>query len=503
MILRPYQLAAADAAVSQPRALLALPTGTGKTVIAAEIARRLGGAMFVAHRQELLDQARRTFAAMGARGEMWSVQSMHATRRELTRRPEVLIIDEAHHACASTYRALIEWAQPRHLVGITATPYRLDEAEDGKWRLGDVFGPQPAYVYPLMSAVRDGWLTPIRQWGIETGCSLAGARISHGDIASTGLLGMDCPERNALVADSYVRLCGGRRAIAFTTEVLHAQNLATTLEAAGVRAAAVWGAMTTDDRADTLRRYDAGELDVLCNCEILTEGFDSPATSAILMARPTVSRGLYVQMAGRGLRIAEGKTDCLIIDYLDVGQPHSLNIQTAMTLAGTPPGMRIEDQNAKGRNVVEAAQEAQDAYLATVEDMRARLEIMPLEWTAKDRTPRWSADVLSLAGYTPEAKWHHRPASAKQVKTIKSWGFTPARELRRGEASALIDQLLTLEAEHPEPATAKQESWLRWKGAWKHGMTKREAKAVMVAIMKGRSSGRPATPATGGWGEWK
>jgi superfamily II DNA or RNA helicase len=494
-----------------------MPTGTGKTVVIAEIVRQLGcSAIILAHRTELLDQAARTISAHIGQPvgriqasehdqRQVTVASVQTLVRRLDRtvRPNLLVIDEAHHACATSYRAAIEWSKrtsvtdgyvEAHLVGVTATPYRLDEAEDPDktWRLGQIFGEEPAYSYALMDAVRDGYLVPIRQWGVATETSLDDVGMSHGDLAASGLLGLDTPERNALVADSYRRLCEGRQAIAFAVGVDHAKNLATTLQSMDVPSEAIWGELAPQARADAIARYASGKIRVIVNVGILTEGFDDPQTSALLMARPTASRGLYVQMAGRGLRPSPttGKDDCVIVDFLDSGSRHSLTLQSALRLAGCPDALPIAEHTAQGRKVVEVAQEAMERHLATVADLKEQIRMMPLKWTARDRTPRWSMEKLSLAGYQPEMRWQLGEATDLQIKTIKGFHFKPRRDLTKGEASVLIDRLMTLEAEDPEPATAKQKGFLRWKGGWVQGMTKREAARAIARHMVG-GRGRP------------
>jgi superfamily II DNA or RNA helicase len=491
--LRGYQVAAVNAALSRyGNSLLALPTGTGKTIVIADLAKRTRGRVLIAaHRGELLDQAQskinqHTREPVGyvkgpihklQRCTVASVASLNPKRLERMQQPNLLVIDEAHHATASTYRRVIDWAGCR-VIGVTATPYRMDEEEGDGWKLGKIFGRQPAYVYPLMDAVRDGYLVPIRQWGVQTGTSLDGCGMRGGDLAASGLLAVDTPERNVLVADSYRRLCEGRQAICFAASVAHAQNLATALGAFGVRSEAIWGDMPQTERERVLDDYRGGRIQVVANCGILTEGFDDPATSALLMARPTASRGLYVQMAGRGLRPKSGKEDCAIIDFLDSGQRHALSLQSALTLAGSPEDIPVQKHDAQGRDPVELAAE----LLHELEDYKRLIQTYPLEWSAKDLTPRWSAEKLSLAGYQPEARWQLRGATEKQLTTIKRFKFRPQRDLSRGEASALIDRLITLDNEDPEPATPKQISWLRWKGLvrGKVELTKREASRLIA-----------------------
>jgi superfamily II DNA or RNA helicase len=498
--LRGYQLAAVEAAQShRGNALLVLPTGTGKTVLIAELIRQTQGrVIFAAHRSELLDQAERTIwehtgvlpgRIQGSTHEpgrvtVASVASLHAARRERTPSPDLLVIDEAHHATARTYRDLIAWADCK-TVGVTATPYRLDEDDDDSlpesapdnatpWKLGHIFGQKPAYTYPLIDAVRDGYLVPIRQYGVQTACSLDGVPMRGGEFAASGLAEIDTPERNTLVADAYRRLCHPRKAIVFGATVAHARNMGATLTAMGFRSAAIWGG--DSGRDDKIAAYRRRELDAICNCGILTEGFDDPETSAILMARPLASRSLYVQCVGRGLRVAPNKTDCVIVDFLDVGQRHQLATQSALRLAGMPSDVPTEKHDANGRNITEAVAEA----LQSVEDMKRQIEAMPLAWRSKDITPRWSVEAMGLSGYQPELAWEIKPATKKQLTAIRRFGVDIQRDVNRGEATALLDRLLTLDAEFPDPATAKQLGFMRWKRIpIPDGCTKRQAGALI------------------------
>lgn len=415
--LRPYQsdgLAATAAARDQGlnRILLKLPTGTGKTVMFAAMLqwpalkawletfpvnqRRM---LVIAHREELLEQAAEKIQRANpglmvaieqgdrhANGYsdvvVASIQTLQAMKfrrlqRLLTRHNfRLVIVDEAHHAAAPTYRtalvhlgflppadisesgeleaashddvaqmaqALEGWdlraPKDRLLVGVTATPNRTDAIG-----LGCVFQ-TIAYSYALRAAIEDGWLVPITPWVVETSESLDGVRITAGefnqkDLAST----VNTPARNRLAVDAWQRYAAGRSTIAFSVDVAHAHALADAFVAAGVRAKAISGETPKDERRATLSAFTRGELDIITNCMVLTEGTDLPLASCILHAKPTKSATLYEQMTGRGLRIHPGKTDCVVIDLVDIARKHSL--QTAPVLYGLPPGL-----SAKGKNL--------------------------------------------------------------------------------------------------------------------------------------------------------
>jgi superfamily II DNA or RNA helicase len=132
------------------------------------------------------------------------------------------------------------------------------------------------------------------------------------------------PERNALVVKAYQELTAGRRAIVFCVDVAHAQALAGAFRERGVRAGAVWGAMGPGPRRDALRAFGEGRLDVLTNCNVLTEGFDEPRVDCVLMARPTQSELLYAQMVGRGTRLHQDKSDLVVVDVVDNSRRHRL-----------------------------------------------------------------------------------------------------------------------------------------------------------------------------------
>jgi len=355
MRLRPYQAQCLDRIRDSygrgaRRLLVSLPTGTGKTVIFAAMPaffmmkKRM---RVLAHREELLEQAAAKFAAsapdlavgieQGARRAPADARivlaSVPTVGREASQRLQrldpdqfyLIVVDEAHHAVAATYRrvfahfGLFAEDSRRLLVGFTATPRRGD-----KHKLSEVFE-EIAYARSLPEMVRDGYLCPIRGWRVHTSIDLTGVRMRHGDFVESELAAtIDVPQRNRLVVDSYRRLAPGRRAIVFCVNVAHVQALAAAFVKQGIAAAAVWGAMTPGDRRDTLRRFSHGELSVLTNCNVLTEGFDEPRVDCVIMARPTQSSLLYAQMVGRGTRLHDTKSDLVVIDIVDNSARHKL-----------------------------------------------------------------------------------------------------------------------------------------------------------------------------------
>jgi hypothetical protein len=135
---------------------------------------------------------------------------------------------------------------------------------------------------------------------------------------------VDVPERNGLVVRAYRQIAPGRRALVFCVNVDHVKALATAFASAGIRSAPIWGAMPNEDRQRALRRFSLGDLDVLTNCNVLTEGFDEPRVDCVIMARPTHSQLLYAQMVGRGTRLHPAKSDLAVIDIVDNSARHKL-----------------------------------------------------------------------------------------------------------------------------------------------------------------------------------
>ncbi|MGA3122844.1 MAG: DEAD/DEAH box helicase [Polyangiaceae bacterium] len=355
MNLRPYQRECLERILvrykqGRRRLLVSLPTGTGKTVIFAKMPEFLAmkkRMLVLAHRQELLDQAAAKFHAVApelrvgieqgersapsdARVVLASVPTVGRLESRRLQRldPEqfyVVVVDEAHHAVAPSYRRVFDhfglFAErtQRLLVGFTATPRRGD-----KLTLADVFE-EIAYAKSLPDMVRSGYLCTVRGWRVSSSVDLGGVRVRHGDFVESDLArAVDVPERNGLVVAAYRQIAAGRRGIVFCVNVAHVKALAAAFEDAQVRAAPVWGAMPSEDRQDALRRFREGRLDVLTNCNVLTEGFDEPRVDCVIMARPTHSQLLYAQMVGRGTRLHDTKSDVVVIDIADNSARHKL-----------------------------------------------------------------------------------------------------------------------------------------------------------------------------------
>lgn len=373
--LRPYQQDAVNAVChaldqGQSKLLIALPTGTGKTIVFSSLPHALGVAaagqrtLVLAHREELLDQAAAKFSAVAPQLTVGieqaarrcdsntdvviaSVPTLQRARLEALNPDDfgLVVVDEAHHAVANTYRAIFDHlgaGEPGGpaLIGVTATPNRGD-----KVGLGAVFS-SIAYKMGIKRAIRDGWLCPVTGYAVEGGADLSGVKTRGGEFVTSALAeAINTPARNALAVRAYLDHTPGQRALAFTADVAHAHDLAQEFRRANVRAEALSGKTPTEERREILRWLAAGERDVVTNCAVLTEGFDEPRVSSIVMARPTKSQLLYTQMVGRGTRMAPGKKQLTVLDLVDNAGRHSLC--SVASLLGLPPKLDLDGKDAQ------------------------------------------------------------------------------------------------------------------------------------------------------------
>lgn len=346
--LRPYQRDALGAVGSAElrgvrRQLVVLPTGSGKTVVFSRLIyeNRPGRAVVLVHRDELVHQTVRTMAMVapeltvgvvkagldqvGADVVVASVQTVANPRRlERLGAFRTVVVDEAHHAPSPTWRRVLEglgsFAHDPDgplTIGFTATPERSDGAL-GIWE-------EIVAYRTIREMIYDGYLAPVTGQRVDTQADFSKIRKTEGDL-SAGQLGDELERSGAIdeIADAVVKYAADRKGVAFTPTVATAQALAKALTYSGVAAEAVWGAMDRDERRAVLHRLKTGETRYVTNCAVLTEGFDEASVDCIVIARPTTSHGLYVQMVGRGTRKHPGKADCLVLDVVGATERHDL-----------------------------------------------------------------------------------------------------------------------------------------------------------------------------------
>ena len=367
LILRPYQQEALDAIVLNAnngisKQLVVLPTGAGKTVIFSQLPMIKPDTLpmlVLAHRSELLEQARSKILASNPNltveieqadrkaGKVDVVVASVATlgRNNTPRIEEYpkdyfksIVIDEAHHAAAPSYRRIIDYFSPDFLLGVTATPQRSDST-----RLIDVFD-EIVYYRTIQDLIQDGWLAPLVGYRVKTSTDISEVEIQNGEYSQSQLEEkIDNPERNAYVVSAYRNLAMDKKALVFASGVRHAENLAISFRQASVETAVIIGSTPREERESILAQFATGQISVIVNVGVLTEGFDEPSLEAIILAKPTRSTLLYTQIVGRGTRLFEGKEHCIIIDIADttkgkkpIGLP---------TLLGMPPDFDLRGQS--------------------------------------------------------------------------------------------------------------------------------------------------------------
>lgn len=345
--LREYQQEALDSleAMRQNRETIALlyhATGTGKTVTAVMDAKRCGGrVLFVAHTMELVNQAYNTFrdlwseVTVGKFADNLKEQDAHvvcgsiqsvALNLDQFREDDFdyIIIDEAHHASADTYQKVLSYFTPQFTLGLTATPERADDIN-----ILEIFK-NTAHKLDIQTAVEIGALVPVRCIRIHTNIDMTKVRFNSVQYNIRDLDVKICvTERNQLIVDTWLNYVKDKRTVVFYASVKHAEQIAELFRTAGVAAIAVSGSMKTSERNEQLAKFASGEIKVLCACDLLNEGWDCPQTEVLFMARPTMSKVLYTQQLGRGMRTADGKDHLMVFDFVDnasqYNMPYSLH----------------------------------------------------------------------------------------------------------------------------------------------------------------------------------
>lgn len=312
------------------KGLVVLATGLGKTWLSAFDSVSFKRVLFVAHREEILNQALETFRKIRP-GEYLgtyhgterhpAAKAVFASVQTLSRKSHLerfspsdfdyIVIDEFHHASAATYRRLIHYFRPKFLLGLTATPERSDGSD-----LLDLCDGNLIYRCDLAEGIRRELLCPFSYYGVPdevdyTNIPWRSTRFDEEEL--TNAVATRSRARNAL---EQLETRGGKRTVAFCVSQRHANFMAGFLEENGKRAVAVHSGDGSAPRTESLRRLQAGELDVVCAVDMFNEGVDLPELDTIMMLRPTESKILWLQQFGRGLRKANENKRLTVIDYI-------------------------------------------------------------------------------------------------------------------------------------------------------------------------------------------
>ncbi len=354
------------------RGLVVLATGLGKTYLSAFDFKAMRGerALFIAHREEILDQAKDTWQSVfpdkvigtyqGTKRER-DVDIVFASVQTLARASHLsrftaqhfdyIVIDEFHHAAAATYRKILAHFAPRFLLGLTATPERTD----GKSLL-ELCGENLIYRRNLVHGISQGLLVPFRYFAVKDSVDFEPIPWRNGRFDPTELTAAVATEEHAEQALSeYERRAisdigtsdssvSTRRTLCFCCNVVHADFMADFLRRKGKRAVAVHSGPTSAPRAGSLRALKSGELEILCAVDVFNEGLDVPDINTVLMLRPTESPVIFLQQLGRGLRKAAGKDALVVVDFIGNHRSFLSKPQSLMFLLGhdLPPRVAIE-----------------------------------------------------------------------------------------------------------------------------------------------------------------
>ncbi len=492
------------------RPLISLPTGTGKTIIFASLAEQLGAkTLIIAHRDELLRQAEDKVRMIWPTAKIGIVKAKEndfqdknvviASIQTICREKRLkqiaaenfslCIIDEAHHGCAKTYRESISYLgfmddnPEKLLLGVTATTRRSD-----KIGLRNVFQ-KIVYESSIRTMVKGGFLSDIRGYKSNTGVDLTTVRTRNGDFIERELsILVNTPSRNEKVIQSYLEYAEGRKAIAFTSGIQHAHDLTDVFLSHGIEARALSGKTPDDERKELLQAFSDGKIQVLSNCNILTEGYDESSISCILLARPTKSMTLFTQMVGRGTRKHPGKSDCVVINFTDrshdicalptllglgfneMGQGESLlEVEEEIewrergSSAINKPIGNLEEYDLLGKSSFRWIQVGNEwrlpigpgLYGALAPD-NGKYKIFlfkrgehPKPFYPKSLEIGYAMGIIedharqvSRSFSRKDSPWRNRPASEKQIDLLKRLGINPAN-MRKGEACDQIEQFFT------------------------------------------------------------
>lgn len=550
--LRDYQrecLAASRAAFDRGvwSQLAVSAVGSGKTVIFAHLRQAYSDwlaqfpplqqkVLVLAHRDRLLDQAAekirhynrdiRVGIEQGTRHYapfddvvIASVPTLVAgSKRRLQRMQaddfRIIVIDEAHRSAADSYQDVLRyfgllpprpltadatsddasaartrvraWRREtwpnRLLLGVTATPNRSD-ALGLEWTYDEV-----VYERGIRWYIERGYLAPLTGFVVKTDISLDGCRKVAGDFAQGQLAQLvNTPARNRAAVEAWMQTAATRQAtLAFCVDVQHARDLASAFRAAGIAADSIAG--EDGDRDARMADFERGDLQVLCNCQLLTEGVDIPRIDCVLMAAPTQSQIRYVQAIGRGTRLAPGKTDCLVLDVVDDARKYTL--QTSGDIFGLPRRF-----NAQGANLltcaraVEAVAETQPAALL-LDDLtpeRLRVEVRRLDLFAVARPEGESIGRMDWLELAPNHYSVTLPARAPEGEALQSQARALPEVVRVTQgmlggwsaamtSGAAVMAILATEQETRAEAVQRAERWVEMHrpDAWR--MRQRDAR---------------------------
>lgn len=468
LMLRPYQQEARDSILRKwgegaDKLLLVLPTGTGKTIVFAAVTsdrvRQGSRVLILAHRGELLEQAADKLSRSTGLGSAlekadsscigsWyrvvvgSVQTLMRENR-LKRFAKdyftTIIIDEAHHCISESYQKVLQYFNQAKVLGVTATPDRGDMRD-----LGTYFE-QIAYEYTLPTAIREGYLSPIKAMTIPLKIDISQVGIAQGDFKA-GEIGTALDPFLEQIATEMETYCKDKKTVAFLPLVKTSQKFRDILIRHGFAAAEVNG--NSEDRSEVLKDFDDGKYNVLCNSMLLTEGWDCPSVDCIIILRPTKVRSLYCQMVGRGTRLHPGKEHLLLLDFLWLTDRHDLCHPASLICEDPEVAQKMTDNMAENAGMAVDIETAEET--ASEDVQRDREEALAKKLAEQRRKKsrlvdplqfEMSIQDLDLVNYVPPFGKDMQPPSDIQKQTLEKLQINPDGVENAGKARLLIDRI--------------------------------------------------------------
>ena len=506
MELRPYQKECIGIIEAQPTGayLCQMATGLGKTVTFANIPRHGERMLILSHREELVEQPRKYFdcsygierAGSRSSGEEVVSASVQSLVRRLDRYdPQdfgIIICDEAHHAAANTYRKIFDYFRPEKLIGFTATPNRGD-----KIRLDNVFS-KIIFQRDLRWGIQNGYLCDITCKRVDIGFDLSAVHTRHGDYAP-GELDEAMDGTADAIAEAYRKLAVGATLI-FSVSVHQAEEISKRIPGSVV----VTG--ETKNRAAIIDAFTAGEIPCIVNCMVFTEGTDIPRVETVIVARPTQSESLYVQMVGRGLRKHPCKEKLMLIDCVGItGKAH---LCTAPSLLGldmdTVPARKEKDIEGDLFELplkIAAASDVPESWIKNIHivDLWAQEQHYNTHDINFFKMPDGSLVVglsnrSSLLIPCPDALGFVNMPDGRRLRMQEAIDWAYAALVRDYPDSRHLWDLEQVRRWGKSPATEKQLQIIqkRCKGFDTTGLSKGDASQILNRLLNAPKKGRPA-----------
>lgn len=321
------------------RPCIVLPCGGGKSIITADMAKRTTArgknVLFLVHRQELCEQIENTFITYGVNMDYCHIGMVQTVTRRLDKieRPSLIITDENHHCLASSYKRIYEHFET-YCIGVTATPVILNGGGLGEINDRLIIG------ISAKELIRRKCLAPYDYYAPPV-ADLSGIKSRNGDYAAEDIeAALNKPHIYGDVIGYYKQLAEGVKAVCYCATIKHSQDMAEAFRAVGISAAHIDGTTPKTQRADIIRGFREGSIKILCNVDLISEGFDVPDCGAVILLRPTKSLTLYIQQSMRCMRYQPDKK-AIIIDHVGNVHRHGLpDSDREWTLDPKPPSKK-------------------------------------------------------------------------------------------------------------------------------------------------------------------